>query len=61
MKKYLFVLENCHTGNHLSGHAYTLLGVRHIFKKVSSSNRCSVYKKKVGITYFDRPFITYHK
>ena len=60
MKKYLFVLENCHTGNHLSGHAYTLAGIRHIFKKVTNAKKCDVYKK-VGITYSDTPFITYHR
>lgn len=60
MKKYLFVLENRHTDNRLSGHAHTLLGVRHIFKKVSNSNKCSVYRK-VGITYSNTPFITYQK
>lgn len=60
MKKYLFVLENKHTGNRISGHAYTLAGVRHIFKKVSNANVCEVYKK-VGIGYSNTPFITYQK
>ena len=60
MKKYFFVLENCHTGNQLSGHAYTLAGVRHIFKKVSNANKCRVYRKN-GITYSNTAFMTYQK
>ena len=60
MKKYLFVLENCHTKARISGHAYTLKGIKHIFKKVSNANKCEVYEK-VGITYSSTPFVTYQK
>lgn len=60
MKKYLFVLENIYTKHRISGHAYTLMGVRHIFKKVTNSDKCEVYKK-VGGRYSNTPFITYQK
>ena len=59
MKKYLFVLANYDGSSKLSGHAYTLLGVKHIFKKVTN-----VYKKVPAgklSTYSNTPFVTYHK
>lgn len=62
MKKYLFVLENAN--GRISGHAYTLLGVKHIFKKVTNASTCSVYKKVSAgrlSTYSNNPFVTYHK
>lgn len=60
MRKYLFVLENSYSKHRISGHAYTLMGVRHIFKKVTNANKCEVYKK-VGVAYSSTPFITYQK
>ena len=60
MRKYLFVLENSYTKHRISGHAYTLSGIRHIFKKVTSADKCEVYKK-VGIVYSNTPFIIYQK
>lgn len=57
MRKYIFVLENCYTKARLSGHAYTLKGIRHIFKKVSNANKCEVYRGG----YSDTPFVTYQK
>lgn len=59
MKKYYFELTNGHDSK-LSGHAYTLAGVKHIFKKVTSAKVCNVYKK--GRTMYERThFITYLK
>lgn len=62
MKKYMFVLENAN--GRISGHAYTLLGIKHIFKKVTNAHKCSVYKKissgKMSV-YADIPFVTYQK
>lgn len=60
MKKYLFILENEYSKHRIAGHAYTLAGIRHIFKKVTNANRCEVYKKLL-VGYDDIPFITYHK
>lgn len=60
MKKYLFVLANYDGSSKISGHAYTLLGVKHIFKKVTNASSCSVYKKLSG-SYSNTPSITYYK
>lgn len=57
-KRYYFVLENAN--GKISGHAHTLLGVKHIFKKVTNANLCSVYKR-FGAGYFNRPFVIYQK
>ncbi len=64
MEKYLFVLANSDGSSKISGHAYTLLGVKHIFKKVTNAYTCNVYKKVPAgklSTYSDTPFVTYHK
>ena len=58
MKKYLFVLENAN--GKISGHAYTLSGIRHIFKKVTNASKCSVYKR-VFSTYSTVPCVIYQK
>lgn len=60
MKKYYFILRDFSGDNKISGHAYTLLGVKHIFKKVSNAKTCAVFKK-VGICYSTTPFVTYQK
>ena len=60
MKKYYFVLMDYNKSNKISGHAYTLVGVKHIFKKVSNAQTCAVFKK-VGISYSNTPFVTYQK
>lgn len=39
MKKYYFVLAD-DNGSELSGYAHTLVGVRHIFKKVTNASVC---------------------
>lgn len=64
MKKYLFVLANYDGSSKISGHAYTLLCVKHIFKKVTNASSCSVYKKVPAgklSTYSNTPSITYYK
>ena len=59
MKKYLFVLEGAR-GDRISGHAYTLAGVKHIFRKVTNAQKCEVYKKLL-VGYDNVPFITYQR
>ena len=60
MKKYFFVLANHDGSSKISGHAYTLLGVKHIFKKVTNASSCNVYKK-ISNSYSANPFVTYYK
>ena len=60
MKKYLFVLANYDGSSKISGHAHTLLEVKHIFKKVTNASTCNVYKKISG-SYSNTPILTYYK
>lgn len=58
MKKYYFVISQ--GDSKVSGHAHTLMGVRHIFKKIDNADKCSVFIKfKGGNTYKNTPFIIY--
>ena len=58
MKKYYFVIAQ--GSSTVSGHAYTLIGIRHIFKKIDNSDKCCIFRK-CGITYETIPFITYKR
>lgn len=60
MKKYYFVLANHDGSSKISGHAHTLLCVKHIFKKVTNASSCSVYRKRSG-SYSNTPIVTYYK
>lgn len=44
MKKYHFVLEDSTNKARISGDAYTLRGIRNIFKRVNV-NKCEVYRR----------------
>lgn len=43
------------------GDAHTLLGVKRVFKKVSQSRHCDVYKRRINGNCPSDPFITLHK
>ena len=59
MRKYPFVLENSYLKYRILGHAYTLAGISHIFRKVTNADKCEVYKKHDILS--NKPFIIYQK
>ncbi len=59
MEKYHFILENIRKES-MSGDAYTLAGVKRIFKKMDAES-CDVYKRLRGGIVSGTPFMTLYK